>query len=174
MRPAGADDAAAIARVYGHHVLASFASFEEVPPDAAAMEARRSSEPRLPWLVATIEGDVVGFAYAGRHRERAAYRWDVDVSVYLDPSATGRGIGSALYARLLPEVRQLGYLRAYAGIALPNEASVRLHESFGFTPVGVYHRVGWKLGGWRDVGWWELALEDDALARPPEEPRRWG
>jgi phosphinothricin acetyltransferase len=171
IRPARSDDAAGIAAVYAPHVETGYASFEEHAPEPATVLGRMTEEPALPWLVAVDDGRIVGFAYAAAHRARPAYRWSVDVSVYLDPAETGRGVGSALYARLLPLVRDLGYVSAYAGIALPNDTSVRLHERNGFVPVGVYRHVGHKMGAWRDVGWWQLALVE-----PPErpaEPRRY-
>ena len=169
IRAAGPSDAAGIAAVYSPYVVGTVVSFEEVPPAAEEMASRMT--PGLPWLVATEGDEVVGFAYASPHRSRAAYRWAVDVSVYLDASVHGRGLGRGLYAALLPVVTRLGYVRAFAGITLPNEASVGLHEAMGFTPVGVYRDVGFKLGSWRDVGWYQLAL----LPSPPDpaEPRPW-
>ena len=126
---------------------------------------------KYPWLVAVSEtGDVLGYAYAGRHRERAAYRWSVDFTAYLAPEAQRRGIGTELYRALMKICQSLGYYQAFAGITLPNEASVRLHEKIGFMPIGTYCRVGSKLGKWHDVGWWSL----DLLAEremPPSEPR---
>jgi phosphinothricin acetyltransferase len=171
VRPAGPADAAAIAEVYRPYVVDAVTSFEEAPPDAAEMSRRMVTSPRLPWLVAVREQAVVGYAYASRHRDRAAYRWAVDCSVYLAAVERGRGTGRALYAALLPILADLGYVRAYAGIALPNPASVRLHEAMGFTPVGIYHQVGFKSGRWHDVGWWELALRSGAGV--PDEPREW-
>ena len=165
IRPATSADAAAIAAVYASYVDGGYATFETSPPDAAEYERRMLARPRLPWLVAEEDATVLGFAYAARHRERAAYRWSADVSVYLSPGATGRGVGRALYEQLLPAVASLGYVSAFAGIALPNPASVGLHEALGFTLVGIYRDVGYKLGQWRDVGWWQLALRD-----PPDEP----
>ena len=100
-----------------------------------------------------------GYAYASRHRDRAAYQWSIDVSVYVRADAHRRGIGRALYAALLRIVVAQGFYNAYAGITLPNPASVGLHESFGFRPVGMYRRVGHKLGAWHDVGWWALDLQ---------------
>ena len=105
-----------------------------------------------------------GCRTASSHRTRAAYQWSVDVSVYVHERARRRGVGRALYGALFGILRQQGFYSAYAGIALPNPASVRLHESMGFQPVGVYRSVGYKLGAWRDVGWWHLAL------RPAIEP----
>lgn len=171
VRAATSGDAAAIAGIYAAYVIDGYASFEAEPPPAAEFERRMMTRPRLPWLVADEAGRPVGFAYAGQHRTRAAYRWSVDVSVYLDASAHGRGIGRALYERLLPEVRSLGYVCAFAGITLPNPASVGLHEAMGFTPVGVYRSVGFKAGAWRDVGWWQMPLRKPPAE--PAEPREW-
>jgi len=150
------------------------ASFEEVAPAAPEILARMQA-PGLPWLVAEDpQRGVIGFAYAARHRHRAAYRWSVDCSVYVDATAQRRGIGRLLYGELLPLLGRLGYCRAYAGIALPNPASVGLHESVGFEPVGVYRQVGYKHGAWHDVGWWQLSLKcADGPTGPPDEPAPW-
>lgn len=121
------------------------------------------------WLVAVEEGSVAGFAYAGEHRRRPAYRWSVDVSVYVEAASRGLGMGTALYEALFARLRERGFRVACAGITLPNEASVALHERLGFEPVGVYRGIGWKRGAWRDVGWWQLDLEP-AGAGPPREP----
>ncbi|MDT7571585.1 MAG: hypothetical protein QOE05_1759 [Actinomycetota bacterium] len=164
-------DAAACAAVYAPYVERTVISFEETPPDAAAMAGRMLDQPRLPWLVVTRGDDVVGYAYASRHRARRAYRWSVEVSVYLRESEHGQGTGRALYSALLDAVRDLGYVRALAGITLPNAKSVALHEAMGFTPVGVFRGVGFKFGRWHDVGWWQLAL-CEPLADPPD-PRPW-
>lgn len=172
VRPAGPDDAAAVAAVYAPLVRASYATFEQVPPTPEQVAARMTSEPRLPWLVATDGDAVLGFAYAGRHQERAAYRWSVNVSVYLHDDARGRGVGRALYDRLLPELTATGLRRAFALIALPNPTSVALHESSGFTPCGLLPAVGHKLGAWRDVAYYTVALADDDGAAPTE-PRPW-
>ena len=110
------------------------------------------------WLVAEIDGALAGYAYGSPHRDRAAYSSSCDVAVYVDPAQARKGIGRALYAELLPLLAGKGYHAAFAGIALPNDASVGLHEAMGFTPVGIYREVGWKLGGWRDVGWWQRLL----------------
>lgn len=171
IRAATPADAAAIAAIYAPYVTDGYASFEATPPPADDFARRLTARPRLPWLVKEDDGSIVGFAYASPHRSRAAYRWAVDCSVYLGVEAVGRGIGRALYERLIAEIRVLGYVTAYAGIALPNPASVRLHEAVGFTPVGVYRNVGYKRGEWRDVGWWALAL--CAPPAQPDEPREW-
>lgn len=163
VRPVTALDAPACASIYAPSVEGSAISFEEVAPDARDMLGRMDHS--IAWRVDERDGVIAGFAYAGRHRERAAYRWAVDVAVYVDPAFRRQGVGRALYADLLPAVTRLGYFRAYAGITLPNAASVGLHEAVGFTPVGVYRRVGWKHGAWHDVGWWELDLRGDEV--PP-------
>lgn len=165
VRPAQPDDAAAIAAVYAPYVTDGVASFELQPPTADEVRARLLARPRLPWMLAERAGVVVGFAYASPHHPRAAYRWAVNTSVYLAPTEHGRGTGRALYAVLLPLLRDLGLTTAHAGITLPNEASARLHEALGFTLVGVYPDVGFKHGRWHDVGWWRLAL-----APPPADP----
>ena len=172
VRAATAEDAAAVATIYAPQVRDGYATFELDPPDATEFARRMSSRPRLPWLVAEQGGAVVGFAYASRFKERPAYRWTAEVTVYLAPAARGHGVGRALYDELLPAVASLGYLTACAGIALPNDASVGLHQAFGFTPVGVYRDVGFKLGQWRDVGWYQRRLRDP-LPEEPAEPREW-
>ncbi len=162
-------DAAACAAIYAPHVAESATSFEEEPPDGAEFAERIA---RLsgthPWLVVEHEGEVVGFAYACPHRSRAAYRWAVDVSIYVAVERRGRGRGRALYRDLLGRLQRQRFQVACAGITLPNEASVALHESLGFVAVGVYRRIGWKAGAWRDVGWWQLELEPVGEARPAE------
>jgi L-amino acid N-acyltransferase YncA len=164
-RPA---DGPACAAIYAPFVTDGWVSMELVPPDDAEMSARIARTlATYPWLVAEAAQTVLGYAYASRHRERPGYRWAVDVTVYLAPDARGRGLGQALYAALLDVLRRQGFLRAYAGIALPNDASIRLHETMGFRPFATYRRVGFKLGGWRDVGYWEFSLGE---ADPPPEP----
>jgi phosphinothricin acetyltransferase len=163
---ATADDAPAIAAIYRPIVESTAISFETVAPDA--VEMRRRIEHVLgsyPWLVCERDGVIAGYVYASRHRERAAYGWSVDTSVYVDDRFRRRGIGHALYLSLFPVLSAQGYANAFAGITLPSPASVGLHERLGFTPVGVYRRVGHKLGAWHDVGWWQRSLQ-----RPDEEP----
>lgn len=112
------------------------------------------------WLVAEDAGRVLGYAYGGPHRERAAYNRTVEVSAYVDRSAQRRGIGRELYSALFDRLRQAGYRLLVAGITLPNEASVGIHEAMGFEPVGIYSNIGFKNGRWWDVGWWQLDLGD--------------
>jgi phosphinothricin acetyltransferase len=167
-----ATDSPRIAEIYRPAVEGSFISFEETPPTADEMAERmRKVLARLPWLVAEDEpGLVVGYAYASPHRERAAYRWSVDISVYVDPAFHRRGIGRLLYDDLLARLRAAGYVNVYAGTTLPNAASVALHEALGMSRVGVYHRVGYKLAEWRDVAWFEMRLAEPTTD-PPPEPR---
>ena len=158
-------DAAAIAEIYRPAVVSAPTSFELEPPDA--QEFQRRIEKTLaghPWLVCEHEDQVAGYAYASRHRERAAYQWCVDTSVYVDFKFHRRGIGHALYTSLFRILIAQGFYTAYAGITLPNPGSVGLHESVGFKPLCVYRSVGYKLGSWYDVGWWELALQPRAAA----------
>ncbi len=137
----------------------NWVSFELDPPDAGEM-ARRIADYGAThgWLVAEIDGTVAGYAYGSPHRTRAAYSSSCDVAVYVDPAHSRQGLGRALYAELLTRLAAKGYHAAFAGIALPNEASIGLHEAMGFTPVGIYREVGWKMGDWRDVGWWQRLL----------------
>lgn len=168
-----ARDSAAIAAIYTPSVTSSATSFETEPPDAAEMSARITRiSARFPWLVCEHgDGEVVGYVYAGAHRERAAYRWAVDVAVYIDERHHRAGLGRALYNSLFALLRLQGFHIACAGITLPNPGSVRLHEALGFQPVGVYKSIGYKAGAWRDVGWWQLALrEPSSPAREPAEP----
>jgi L-amino acid N-acyltransferase YncA len=110
------------------------------------------------WLVAEVDGAVAGYAYGSAHRSRAAYASSCDVAVYVDRAHARQGIGRALYGALLPILAGKGFHAAFAGIALPNAGSIGLHEAMGFAPVGIYREVGWKMDGWRDVGWWQRLL----------------
>lgn len=151
-------DAAACAAIYAPYVTDSCASFETEPPDEAEM-ARRINEygASHAWLVAELNGDLVGYAYGSPHRSRAAYAASCDVTIYIAPRAARQGVGRRLYGTLLPRLAETHHA-AFAGIALPNPASVALHEAMGFAHLGTYHEVGWKLGAWRDVGWWQRLL----------------
>jgi phosphinothricin acetyltransferase len=165
-------DATRVAEIYEPAVVDSIISFEEVPPAAEEMAARmRTVLDWAPWLVAEDEsGLVVGYAYASRHRERAAYRWSVDISVYVDPAWQGRGVGRSLYDDLLPILSRQRFVNVYAGVGLPNPASVALHESIGMRLIGTYERVGFKNGRWVDVAWYGMRLAGAAnqTMAPPE------
>ena len=159
IRLATEHDGEAIAAVYGPYVAATPISFELDPPTADEMRRRIAERRgRWPWLVCEEAGEVLGYAYAGRFRERAAYQWAVDLSVYIRGDRHRCGIGRGLYSSLFAILRLQGYCTAYADITLPHPSSVALHESLGFRPLGVYRKVGFKLGAWHDVGCWELEL----------------
>jgi len=170
IRSAGAADAAAVRDIYAHFVSDSATSFEAEPPDAAAMAQRiEDLREKFPWLVYEADGRVLGYAYASPHRAaRKAYQWCVEVSIYIHSDARRRGVGRALYGALFDLLVRQGYVNAYAGVTLPNPASVGLHESLGFRPVGVYPRIGFKFGRWHDVAWFQLRLQEAAV--PVSEP----
>jgi len=164
-------DGAACAAIYAPHVEEGAVSFEERAPDAAELAARigRYGSSHA-WLVAEREGPVVGYAYATAFNERPAYRWSTSASVYIADGTRGEGVGRALYEALFDRLRERGFRTACAGITLPNEASVGLHERLGFELVGVNREIGWKQGAWRDVGWYQLELAPPSDG-PPPEPR---
>jgi len=159
IRPAHQRDAAAIAAIYAPYCDASAVSFELVAPSPDEMAERiRKVSTERPWLVLE-DGDVIGYAYASPHHERAAYQWSVSTAIYVSSARQRRGVGRALYTTLFEVLRQLGYFKATAGITLPNPASIGLHEAFGFTRVGVYRQIGHKLGAWHDVAWFEADVQ---------------
>ncbi len=171
IRMASSADGARCAEIYRPAVEATAISFETEAPDEVEMCRRIADTCRVhPWLVCEHRGTVIGYAYACSHRTRAAYRWSVDVSVYVDAAFQRLGVGRGLYTSLLRLLVAQGFVNAYAGITLPNPASIALHESVGFRPVGVYHSVGFKLGVWHDVGWWELALQPHRTDVPEPVP----
>jgi L-amino acid N-acyltransferase YncA len=163
-------DAVACAAIYAPSVTAGVASLEEHAPDPREIADRiRIISRDYPWLVAEIDDEVVGYAYASRHRDRAAYRWSADVTVYISAAHHRRGVGRALYEALFGLLVRQGVYEACAGITLPNDASVGLHESLGFAPVGVYHDIAYKFGRWRSTGWWRKTLQSHHDDRPPDE-----
>lgn len=171
IRLATANDAAAIAAIYGPYCTDSRISFEETAPDADEM-ARRIAGDRPgyhPWLVAEEDGAILGYAASSPFRTRPAYRWSVETGLYLAPEAQGRGIGRALLERLIGLLARQGYVAVIGAIALPNEASVALHEKLGFDQTGAYRGTGFKQGAWLDVGLWQK----DLAPRSPEpaEPK---
>ncbi len=164
-------DGAACAAIYAPFVSGSAVSFEEQAPDAAAFAERIARTTRThPWLVLEEAGRMIGFAYASQHRARAAYRWAADVGIYVDPAHHGKGAGRRLYDALLQLMRRQHLRVACAGITLPNDASVGLHEALGFERVGVYRDIGYKAGAWHDVVWMQLALRPHDDGGPPLEP----
>ena len=173
IRVADGRDAEAITAIYAPHVTLGLASLEERAPTTDEMRARMAANAgAYPWLVAEQDGVILGYAYAGRFRERAAYRWATETTVYVAAGAQRRGVGRLLYGALLDALRRQGLVQAIAAITLPNDASVGLHERAGFCRAGVYRRVGWKHGRWVDVGLWQLELVDPIGA--PTEPKPFG
>lgn len=159
IRDATPDDAGSIGAIYAPIVRDTVISFETSPPTDSEFAQRITETLKTyPWLVATANDTLAGYAYASQHRTRAAYRWSVDVTVYMHPDYHRRGIASALYNRLFTILAEQNYHAAFAGITLPNAGSVGLHESLGFEPVGIYREVGFKMDDWRDVGWWRKPL----------------
>jgi L-amino acid N-acyltransferase YncA len=161
-------DASAIAGIYRPIVESTPISFETEAPDEAEMRGRIEQTLRTyPWLVCEQDGCIAGYAYASRHHDRAAYQWSVDSSVYVQAGRRHSGVGRGLYTSLFRLLAAQGYFNVYAGITLPNPASVGLHESVGFERVGVYRSVGYKTGAWHDVGWWQLSLRSHDSSPPP-------
>jgi phosphinothricin acetyltransferase len=170
-RVATPDDAQAVLAIYAPYCLSTHVSFETAAPSEGQMQERIARiTSQYPWLIGEVEGQIGGYVYATQHRERAAYRWSVDVAVYVAEAYHRRSFGRALYASLFAILRAQGFFQAYASITLPNIASVGLHQSLGFEPVAVFPKVGYKLGRWLDVGWWRLQLtphiDDPADPRP--------
>ena len=171
LRLATTADVAAIHEIYAPIVERTAISFETSVPTHLEIEDRLAATvPQYPWLVAADDGVVLGYAYGHRFAPRAAYAWSVETSVYVRDGARRSGVGRALYDGLLAVLAAQGYEQAFAGIAPPNAASVRLHEAVGFRHIGTYERVGFKFGAWHDVGWWQRALAPEA--RVPRAPLR--
>jgi phosphinothricin acetyltransferase len=167
LRLAAPDDAPSILDIYGPLVRDSPVSFELQPPTEEQMRERVTHIlESKPWIVCEVDGQVAGYAYATAFRSRPAYRWSAEVSAYVADAHRRCGVGTGLYRSLLEILRLQGYVSAYAGITLPNPASVRLHEQVGFREVGVFRAAGHKFGQWHDVGWWQRLLGSD----PPSAP----
>jgi L-amino acid N-acyltransferase YncA len=161
VRLAGEADMEAIAGIVNWAILNTWSNFSETATTVEAeLEEWRSDGDAYPWLVGELDGTGVGFARATRWKGRCAYRWGVESTVYIHPEHHGLGLGRAIYGRLLEVLRRQGYHSAIGAIALPNEASVRLHESLGMAHVGTLRRIGHKFGRWHDVGYWQIQLND--------------
>ena len=170
IRLATMSDAAAIAEIYAPYCDATTISFEETAPSSEEMARRIATiGATRPWIVLEDQGRVIGYAYASAHHERAAYRWSASTAIYIGRDHHRRGAGRALYTTLFAVLAHLGYRQATAGITLPNPASVGLHAAFGFAPVGVYRRIGYKMGGWHDVGWFQAEIQSGP--ERPADPR---
>ncbi len=173
IRLATPGDARQILHIYAPFVEHTPTSFETEVPSLDEMQRRiEGTLAQFPWLVLDCGQAVAGYAYASAHRSRRAYQWSVDVSVYVHPDFRRRKVAKALYTSLLEILIVQGYYNAFAGIALPNAASVGFHEALGFQPIGVYRNVGYKLGAWHDVGWWQRTLKEAAGAPAPPQPLR--
>jgi phosphinothricin acetyltransferase len=160
IRPATPDDAAAIAHIYNYYIQNTTITFEEQPVSAAEISARigEVTSASLPWLVAEDAGRLSGYAYATKWKARSAYRFSVEVTVYLDQDCLGRGLGSQLYTALFASLKEKGVHSVIGGVALPNPASIALHEKFGMARVAHFKEVGFKFGKWIDVAYWQLTL----------------
>ena len=162
VRPATDDDLERVCEIVNHYIEKAVFNFRIEPQTVDELRAQWAPRHhRFPWLVATDDGHVIGVAYAGPWNDRAAYRWTVESTIYVDPSAHRRGVGDALYAELLNRLRQQGFHSTVAVIALPNDPSVRLHERHGFGRVGHLLEAGYKHGAWHDVGFWQCGLGND-------------
>jgi L-amino acid N-acyltransferase YncA len=160
IRPATIDDAAQLCEIYNHYVLNTTVTFEEGAVSAEEMGERvKETLESLPWLVVEENGRVLGFCYASKWKGRCAYRYSVESTVYLSPDAGGRGLGTELYSTLLEELKDRGLHTVMGGIALPNDASIALHEKFGFEKIAQFKQVGNKFGQWIDVGYWQLVFD---------------
>jgi L-amino acid N-acyltransferase YncA len=172
VRAAESSDAAACAAIYAPYVTDTVITFESQPPTEQEMAGRIAAAQRThAWLVAEDAAGVVGYAYGGPYKERAAYRWACEVSVYLQVGRRRTGAGRALYEALFARLVERGFRTAVAGMTLPNDASVGLHRAMGFEPIGTYRRIGWKHGAWHDVSWTQRPLVEPNDDDPPSEPR---
>jgi len=166
VRRANCSDAPFIAETYRPFVAESWASFEQKVPDADEIAARIDTAGALyPWLIAEQDGRAMAYAYASPHRSRAAYVSSVDTTIYCAEGMRGKGVGKGLYEALIELLTKQHYVMAFAGIALPNAASIALHQSVGFELIGTYPNVGYKHGAWRDTQWWGRPL-----AKPQDPP----
>jgi phosphinothricin acetyltransferase len=165
LRVAREDDASALRAIYAPHVEDSAVSFEtEVPDERTFAQRIAKLLPTHPWIVAAVGDEVAGYAYASPHRERAAYRWSVEVTAYVGARFHRRGVGRRLYDTLCTLLQMQHIANAFGIITLPNAASVALHESCGFAHCATLVRVGYKFGAWHDVGWWQKQLRTDSVA----------
>jgi L-amino acid N-acyltransferase YncA len=161
LRMATPSDAEDILKIYAPYIQTTSFTFEtEVPSIEAFAQRINSCLINYPWLICEIDGAIAGYAYAARHRERTAYQWSVECSVYVHDDYQRRGVGAVLYKALFDILLKQGFRNVYAVINLPNDKSVALHERFGFTYFATYEQVGYKLGKWKNVGWWRLVLNE--------------
>jgi phosphinothricin acetyltransferase len=169
IRMAVPSDAGGVLDIYAPHVTKGFCTFENDVPSVEEMGERiKKNVQSKPWIICVIDNSIAAYVYASAHRDRAAYQWSCECSVYTHVDFKGAGIGFQLYKVLFRLLKMLGYRTVYAGITLPNEASIRLHEKCGFSYLATYENVGYKLGEWKNVGWWKLQLNRyDLKPSPP-------
>lgn len=171
-RLAKEQDAAALLSVYAPYVENTAVTFEyEVPAVEEFARRIRETLSFYPWLVCEKEGEILGYAYASRHKERAAYQWGCELSVYIKEAAGGQGLGLALYQALIRILEHQNVYNLYACVTVPNEKSERLHAAFGFSPAGIWHHSGYKHGAWHDVAWYEKTCPQlsSADTDPPDK-----
>lgn len=168
IRLATKDDAKQILDIYAPYIINTATSFETDVPSVEEMQIRIANcLQKYPWIVCTIDGKMAGYVYASKHREREAYQWSCESSVYVHDEFKGKGIGKKLYLLLFEVLKLQGIRNVYAGITLPNEASINLHERCGFLRFATYENIGYKLGSWQTVGWWKLQINNYDLNPPP-------
>lgn len=168
IRPVTPSDARALLDIYLPYIEKSVITFETTDPGVAAFEQRITSyTEKYPWLVAQEDDVVIGYAYASKHREREAYQWCVESSVYVLPEYHGKGVAAALYRQLFEVLQEQGFINVFAGITLPNPKSYAFHRKMGFEPVGIYRNIGYKLGQWHDVAWFAKTLGTHPAAPLP-------
>ncbi|RYZ28001.1 MAG: N-acetyltransferase family protein [Chitinophagaceae bacterium] len=171
LRTARPDDARPIQEIYAPFVLSTAVTFETEVPSVKETEIRmKKCLQKFPWIVCEVDGKVSGYAYASAHREREAYQWTCESSIYLHPDMKGKGVGKVLYQTLFSLLKRQGFVTVYGGITLPNEPSVKLHEGCGLECFAVYENVGYKLDSWHKVGWWKLQLNEYKLEPSPPLP----
>jgi len=169
VRLAKKEDAKQILDIYSPSILSAATSFEAAVPPIEEMEQRiENCLQKYPWIVCMVDGKIAGYVYGSKHREREAYQWSCESSVYVHDDCKGKGVGKELYQLLFEILKGQGFRNVYAGITLPNEASIALHEKCGFSHFATYENIGYKLGHWHTVGWWKLRINDyDADPPPP-------
>jgi L-amino acid N-acyltransferase YncA len=168
VRLAVSHDAKQIREIYSPSILTTAISFETEVPSIEEIQSRiKNCLQKFPWIVCNVNGQIAAYVYASKHREREAYQWSCECSVYTHDDFKGKGIGKELYQLLFQILKLQGFRNVYAGITLPNAASIGLHEKCGFKKFAVYENIGFKFGNWHTVGWWKLQINDYDLNPPP-------
>ena len=168
VRLATKHDANEIRQIYAPSIESAAISFETEVPSAEEMQSRiQTILQKFPWIVCTIDGKIAGYVYASKHRDREAYQWSCECSIYMNNAFKGKGIGKELYKLLFEILKLQGFRNVYAGITLPNNASIYIHERCGFKHFATYENIGYKFGNWHSVGWWKFQINDYHLQPPP-------